>query len=134
MGMTLLIAKRVDVSGYVPNEEFPTLCRNIHRVDGVLKRAGVTIIETFVSADPEQVVDFVESVGIEPSTVSIPPQRFFDPNDGLVSVREAIRLIEADPQALHGVRDAVLDDLREVANELEWTKANGGDFYFYYLN
>jgi hypothetical protein len=44
-----------------------------------------------------------------------------------------MRLIEADREILKGVREAVIDELRVVAEELEWTKANGGSFYFYLL-
>lgn len=99
----------------------------------MLKRAGVATIESFMSADPDQLRDFLEGTGIDPSTVPIPPQQFFNPVDGLKTVREAMRLIEADREILKGVREAVIDELRVVAEELEWTKANGGSFYFYLL-
>lgn len=133
MGMTLMIAKNVETSGLVPLEEFPSLCRHYQGVDWVLSRAGVATIESFMSADPDELRDLLEATGIDPSTVPIPPQQFFNPVDGLKTVREAMRLIEADRELLKGVREAVIDDLRVVAEELEWTKANGGSFYFYLL-
>ena len=105
-------------------------------LEALAQAAGVPSLFEFLSVDPETAAAMggwedpadrdpaAEADSDEdeaPGPDAYPPEEWFDPADGLSTVRALIRGVEADPAALAEALDGgtdpaeVLDDLREFA-------------------
>ena len=132
MGISLSVAfKKMLPGAGTLGSDHVDLGDNIHRVDGVLKRAKLTELQSFLSADP---AEMAELLGLDEDDPSLPPVQWFDPADGLAAVRAAIGHLEANANALHGKRDGVLEELRDVEHELTLAEAKRVPFHFCLLD
>jgi hypothetical protein len=80
------------------------------QLDRLAAQAGVRPLMEYYSLDPEEAASFLEDEGIEPPEGGFPPAQWFSAEDGLVTVRGLIALLESNPAAIPNVR-AVIDDL-----------------------
>lgn len=71
----------------------------------------------FLSQDPEELADFLEDEAVD-GPDELPATQWFDPADGLKTVRALMTHLESNPKALKSAA-AVVDDLREYAGVLE---------------
>ena len=132
MGMTLSVAFKKKVPGHgTLGSDHVDLGDNVGRLDKLLKKAKLTELQTFHSADP---AEFVELFDLDEDDPSLEPEQWFEAADGLAAVRGAIGYVEANATALRGVRDEVLEDLRDVEQELLLAETKRVKFHFALLD
>lgn len=100
------------------------------RLDGRLRRANFVELQSFVSADSDDLSELLDLA----DDGELPPEQWYPAADGLAAIRAAIEHVEADASALPGVREDVLDDLRSVEAELLAAEAKGVAFHFCLLD
>jgi len=83
---------------------------------------GVVPLMQFYSAAPEELARFAEEHGMEMTRIKLTQEKWFDPEDGLRSVRG---LISAGERKGVVRTDPILDDLRAFEKVLEVAKVNG---------
>jgi hypothetical protein len=120
MGISLSVAFKKKVPGHgTLGSDHTDLGDNLGRLDKLLTKAKLTGLESFVSADPTEMAELLD----------------LDENDpGLEPVRAAIGYVESNAAVLSKVRDAVLDDLRDVETELALAESKGVAFHFCLLD
>lgn len=132
MGISLNVAFKKKVPGHgTLGSDHTDLGDNVGRLDKLLKKAKLTELESLVSADPTEMAELLD---LDEDDPGLQPEQWFDAADGLVAVRAAIGYLQTNEKALGGVRDAVLDDLRDVETELVLAEAKGVPFHFCLLD
>lgn len=120
MGSAIYIVPKTPVSGlddFVNGKAVAKI--DEVELDELCKRLKVPSIWTFVSQDPGQFADFFED-SMEAATV-LPAEEWFDPSEGLRTVRALHGHLATHPQALQNAREFVedLQDYEWVLSALE---------------
>ncbi len=77
-------------------------------LDARCRELGVRPFMEFFSQDPEMVAELIADSGGDPEGIDIPAEQWFDPAEGLATVRALLSV----PEALPGSATAVAEDLR----------------------
>jgi hypothetical protein len=91
------------------------LSRASTRLSSVAKKAGVRELMGFFSQNPEEAAEFVDD-----DAPALPPEQWFEPIEGLTTVRALIAHFSASPPD-----SAIVDDLREFEVVLQRLKDAG---------
>ena len=153
MGVAYFVVSEHPVDGFDPVEAVPdgkSVARATDRLDALAVAAGVRPLPEFLSMSPEEAAAFGGWVAPEdrepgmaypefgeeepPDPDQYPPEAWFEPAQGLATVRALIAAVEADPAALDATprrqRFAaapadVLGDLRDIEAALARLEAAG---------
>jgi hypothetical protein len=88
-------------------------------LDRICRQAGVRPLTEFLSSGPEEDAEFFEEEGIDPPPGGFPPVQWFEPADGLRTVRGLLtRVSELAAVADRGYGKGVEEDLRQYEEVL----------------
>src|SRR5262249_43788202 len=97
-------------------------------LDRIAQGQDLTPLEEFVSAAPEDVLAFLEGEGGVPEGVEIPPEAWFEPAEGLRTVRGLLHHLRHDPCGVPRARE-VCDDLEAAERVLLAAAGQGVRFH-----
>jgi hypothetical protein len=98
------------------------------RLDGIAKENGLTPLGDFISMAPEDVRAFYEDMGGMPERWEPPAEEWFDPADGLRTVRGLLSYLRDNLASVKQAR-GVCDDLEAAAEVLAAAKEHGVRFH-----
>ena len=132
MGISLSVAfqKKLPEHGSLGSDH-TDLGDDMEQLDLLLKKAKLTELNTFLSADPDEMAEMYDLDADDPA---LEPEQWFEPAVGLAAVRAAVGYLESNPKALAKVRVAVLDDLKDVEQELILAEVERVPFHFCLLD
>src|SRR5258708_29988766 len=70
-----------------------------HQIDTLATELGVAPLSAFFRPDRAGVVAFLRSQGVEPDEDDLPEEDWFEPYDGLLTVRALLERLRDDPAA-----------------------------------
>lgn len=117
MGLALYIRLEREIPGFDPFVNGKAVARAGDFTESTAKRLGVKPLMEFFSVD-EEAAALAEESGVDSADV---PEQWFDPADGLITVRALITELEAHPSSVKGAAN-ILEDLHEFESVL--TRAN----------
>ena len=132
MSAALFIVLKKDIPGFDPFVNGKALSAAEKKLDALAKKLGVTPLMDFFSADPQEVLDFLEDEARATGQASSPPagltvEQWFDPADGLRTVRALRAHLGANPNAVRNAPDVIgdLDEFERVlgraaAKKVRW--------------
>ena len=111
MGVALYIALEKEIPGF----DASSVCgkhleKAQERLDGIAKELGLTPLGDFISMAPEDVLDFFEGEGGMPEGHEPPAEEWFDPAEGLRTVRGLLSHLREHPASVkqaRGVSDEI---------------------------
>ena len=98
-------------------------------LDATALQLGVRPVSEFISADPEQAIEFLKSEGAEVDDIESPPLQQFTASEGLLTFRELITHVQTKPQ-LVSQAEGVLQDLRDCERVLIVAEQRGVGWHF----
>jgi hypothetical protein len=140
MSTTLYIALDRKVPGLNPNEADRVLLAKLacdeKRPASIAKKLKVRSLSEFLSYDPQMLKGYIDDPAeLKAAIAGAKPMEWFDPSEGLRSVRAFAEHFEARPSDLPAsVRDnadELLEELKEVEGVLERAGAKGVKFRWY---
>jgi hypothetical protein len=88
MGLALYVALEKEVPGVDASSVCgKALAKAQARLDGIARQHGLTPLEDFLSVAPEDVAALLGDEGEAPEGLGLPAEQWFDPADGLRTVR-----------------------------------------------
>ena len=90
--------------------------------------AGVKSIYDFVSADPEELAEFLGDEGADESE-ELPAEQWFEPQEGLEWTTKLVAYLNANPAAIKGT-SGVLSDLAEYEQVFKGMQSHGVRWHF----
>ncbi len=67
-----------------------------HQIDELARRLGLTPLSGFFSRDPQSILRYMRDLGVEAHPASLPEEEWFDPADGLNTVRGLLVQLRID--------------------------------------
>jgi hypothetical protein len=101
MGVAYFIVLEREIDGLDTMMDGKLLARTSEVLDAIATEAGVRPISEFISIDPAQAAEFLDS---DIGDVPLPPLQQFSAEEGLAAVRALLACPEAQP-ALQDLRD-----------------------------
>jgi len=118
MSTAIYIATKKAIKGFDPFVNGKAIGRLADTVlDDLCTAAGVESLLGLISADPEELAEFLDSEGFDSGESELPQEEWFPPERGLTLVRGLIAHVQSNTQALPQSTD-ILDDLREYETVL----------------
>ncbi|MGB8261661.1 MAG: hypothetical protein WCE75_14965 [Terracidiphilus sp.] len=122
MAASLYIVVEGDDPGYDIFVNGHALARNEDALERMAERLNVRPLLEFFSADENSMALLLEQGAGDPEWMRhLPQPQWYDPADGLLTVRALIELLSASPVALGSETPAVLLELREYERVLRKT-------------
>ena len=122
-GAALFIVLEKNVPGCNSTLSGKAVCRAIRPLDGIAEKLGVMPLTTFICMDVSQSSDLLQEA-LASEGVTIPPERWFDPDEGLKSVTTLHdRLRQGTDEISH--KGEVITDLAELERALHKAKVAG---------
>ena len=92
------------------------------KLDKIAKKLRVAPLEKFGSVNPEELADFLESIGHSRAIAEGVRERWFDPSKGLKTVQSLLAALEKNSKSLgsseHFTREGVTRDLKAMERVL----------------
>jgi hypothetical protein len=88
-----------------------------HQIDSLADDLGLPPLSGFFRPDRAGVAAFLLSQGVEPDEDALPEEEWFEPDDGLVTVRGLLKRLRDDASAVPQ-GDKVIADLEEIERAL----------------
>jgi len=101
------------------------LSRNLEMLDELAKKLNVKALGDLISINPEEASEFLEGEGLSADGLSLPSEKWFEPGEGLRTVRALLRSqqsAQADPR--------LLEDLKSCEQVLMAAEQAGVNFHF----
>ncbi|HET9839750.1 MAG TPA: hypothetical protein VFR84_16100 [Candidatus Angelobacter sp.] len=96
MGAALFIVLQKEVQGVdASSVGGKFLARNLEMLDALAAKLRVRAFGEFISVNPEEAADFAEGEGVNASGLSFPAEQWFDPEDGLLTVRTLLNYVSS---------------------------------------
>lgn len=122
MATSLYIVVEGDDPGFDIFVNGHALARNEDALERLAGRLSVRPLLDFFSADENSMALLLEQGGGNPEWMNhLPDPQWFDPSDGLVTMRALIAFLEDAPAALGSETSQVLSELREYERVLRKT-------------
>jgi hypothetical protein len=67
-----------------------------HQIDQVALRLGLAPLSAFFSRDPQEIMRYMRDMGVEPDPANLPEEEWFEPTDGLNTVRGLLEQLRMD--------------------------------------
>jgi hypothetical protein len=123
MGVALYIVPEREVEGLDTFVNGKALGHSEH-LEQLAERAGVRPLMEFFSQDPEDLAEFLDTEGAEPTADGLPAEQWFPAADGLVTVRGLLSYLSAESTAVPDAT-AIIGDLQEFESVLGRLAAEG---------
>lgn len=107
MGAALFITLEKEIPGFDTIVSGKALSRSADRLERIARKLGVKPLMEFHSANAVDAADFLEAHDVE--GVEIPPEQWFDPDEGLATVLALRSHLEKQPKALVNTADVIAD-------------------------
>lgn len=132
MAATIVVTLNKDIpelAAYTKGGTGKALARESDKLDFTARRCKVDALSSMLSENPAALAAQMEAEGFDPSKMRLPPERWFNPADGLVSVRAILAFVAAN---LNDFRqpNPILRDLKTVEALLVAAQASGAGFHF----
>jgi hypothetical protein len=129
MGVALYVALEKEIPGF----DASSVCgkrleKAQERLDGIAKELGLTPLGDFISVAPEDVLAFFEDQGGVPEGQELAPEDWFDPAEGLRTVRGLLSYVRDNPASIKQAR-GVCDDLEAAEEVLAAAQRHGVRFH-----
>ncbi len=98
------------------------------KLDGVARERGLTALGDFLSTDPEDVRAFFGVEGGMPEGLQLPAEQWFDPTEGLRTVRGLLSYVRENPAGVSRAR-GVREDLEAAEAVLLAATQHGVRFH-----
>jgi hypothetical protein len=129
MGVALYVALEKEVPGFDASSGCGKVLERAQRqIDGIARRLNLTPLEDFISTDPEEIRGYMEDLGGVPDGVQFPAEQWFDPSDGLKTVRGLLNHLRNDPSGVRNLQ-GVLQDLEATEEVLAAAAKQGTRFH-----
>jgi hypothetical protein len=124
MGVAYFIVLDRKIEGLDTGMDGKLLARAAPSLDALATELRVRPLSGFISVDPEQAADFLESEGTGNEGADLPPLRQFPAPEGLATVRALAAHLRARPAAVKETAD-VLQDLGDCERILNAAAQHG---------
>ena len=114
MGAAYFIVLERKIDGLETMMDGKMLARTAEVLDAIAPQLGVRPISEFISIDPVQAAEFMNSEGGDVGDLELPPLEQFSAQDGLATVRALLPLRQAQP-AIQDLQDC--ERILRVASE-----------------
>ena len=129
MSLALYVALEKEIPGFDASSVCGKLLAKAQRkLDGIARRHGLTPLEDFISTAPEDILAFLEDAGGVPEGVEIPPEEWFEPSDGLRTVRGLLEHLRRDSTGDKNHK-GVITDLKATEQVLAAAAEKGVRFH-----
>jgi hypothetical protein len=129
MSVALYVALEKEVPGFDASSVCGKLLAKAQEsLDAIARRQGLTPLEDFIRAAPEDLLAFLEDSGGVPEGVEMPAEDWFAPSEGLKTVRGLLRHLRHDPSAVRHAEE-VCDDLEAAGRVLAAAAQQGVRFH-----
>jgi hypothetical protein len=129
MGVALYVALEKEIPGFDASSVCGKFLEKAQtRLDGIAKEHGLTPLGDFISVAPEDVLAFFEDQGGIPEGQEPPAEEWFDPAEGLRTVRGLLSYVRDNPSSVRQAR-GVCDDLEAAEEVLAAAKEHGVRFH-----
>jgi len=88
------------------------------QIDNLASDLGLTALSTFFSRDPRAIADYLRDQGVEPDMDELPDEEWFEPEDGLATIRGLLAALRDDPSAAPEPTK-IIADLEGIERALE---------------
>lgn len=94
-GWTVVYESDVPAPSYGPTAGKSLLYYH-HQIDELARHLGLTPLSAFFSRNPQDIIRYMQDLGVEPDPAMLPDEEWFDPSEGLVTVRGLLVQLRAD--------------------------------------
>src|SRR5437870_1715057 len=99
-----------------------------HRqIDDLAMRLGLAPLSGFFRPDRAGVLEYLRGQGVEPDPESLPDEDWFEPSEGLATIRGLLAHLRGDVQAVPS-GEKVIGDLEEIERVLDPAERDGVRF------
>jgi hypothetical protein len=132
MGVAIYVVIEKEIPGIdASSVSGKALAKSSEQLDRIARKNGLLAIQEFMSVDPEEAGAFLEDSEIALDDVKIPEEQWFDPADGLKTIRGLLDFLRDNPTALSKVPLSHLqDDLLAAEKVLSVALKHGVRFHF----
>ena len=123
MGAAYFIVLERKIDGMDTSMNGKSLSQHMESLDEAARQLGVRPLSEFFSADPAQLVEFMEGEGVDVGNSEPPPLQQFTAQDGLATVRALASHAAAR-------EDGVAQDLRDCERILSAAAQHGVGWHF----
>ena len=124
MGVAYFIVLDRKIRGLDTGMDGKLLAAAAPSLDAMAEELKVRPLSEFISVDPEQAADFIESEGVGSEGSGLPPLRQFPAGEGLTTVRALTAHLQARPAAVKEA-EGVLRDLSACERILSTAAQHG---------
>ena len=125
MGAALFIVLNREISGFDPFVNGKSLSKESETLDRIATKLGVKPLMEFFSTSPDEMAAFLEGEDVgEIAEMKFREESWFDPEDGLATVRSLLSYLRERPDAI-GNYEEVISDLREFEQVLLKARDHG---------
>jgi hypothetical protein len=129
MGVALYVALEKEVPGFDASSVCGKCLEKAQtKLDGIAKEHGLPPLGDFISVAPEDMLAFFEGEGGMPEGLEVPAEDWFDPAEGLRTVRGLLSYLRDHPASVKQAR-GVRDDLEAAEQVLAAAKEHGVRFH-----
>jgi hypothetical protein len=129
MSVALYVALEKEVPGFDASSVCGKFLEKAQaRLDGIAREMGLTPLRHFISVAPEEALAFFEDAGGVPEGLEPPAEEWFDPAEGLRTVRGLLSYIRDNPASVKQAR-GVCDDLEAAEEVLAAAREHGVRFH-----
>jgi hypothetical protein len=117
-----------EVAGVEPGSGGKALLYYHRQIDDLAERLELIAPSRFFSRSPGDIAEYLRSQGFERSLDELPEEEWFDPADGLRSVRGILEELRISPSAAPEP-NRIIADLEEIERALVLAEAQGIRFH-----
>lgn len=100
-------------------------------LDRIAKKLGLDALESFVSADPEELASILEDAGVPAEDLQdMPKEKWYLAAKGLKSIRGLLKFLKENPGKLRGTKANVTRDLQDTEKVLVAASKQKVRFHF----
>jgi hypothetical protein len=127
MGAALFIVLQREVEGVnASSVGGKFLSRNMEMLDALANKLKVEPLGNLISINPKEASEFLEGEGVNDEGLSLPPERWFDPGEGLRTVTALLTSLSST----QSVDARLLEDLKSCERVLTAAQNAGVSFHF----
>jgi len=130
LAITISLEKEIPESAvYAKAKSGKALARESERLDTAARAKHVAAIPSFLSESQSALIEQLKSEGFDPSKMRLPPEQWFEPAEGLKTVRALSEHVSAN---LNNYKqpNPILRDLKAAESLLAAAHAAGVKFHF----
>ena len=117
------------LAAYTKGATGKALARESDKLDFTARRCKVEALTSMLSENPAALAAQMEADGIDPSKMRLPPERWFNAADALVSIRAIHAFVSANLNDFKQP-NPILRDLKAIETLLVAAEAAGVKFHF----